>query len=62
MEDVVVDQRNADTARNFVLMLEKTNSNVGMIQFGAQHRDGLIQELQNQGVSVIAITPKSLVR
>lgn len=60
METVVVEKRNRDTAENFAQSLKQEEEPVGILQFGAGHKEGLIEELQKQGLSVIVITSREI--
>jgi len=55
MNDVVLNQRNRETAQNFAKALSEENKNAGIIEFGAEHEKGLVQELNKAGISVIVI-------
>lgn len=55
IEEVVVKKRNQETAYNFATALKTENKSVGILQFGAGHEDGLIKELNKQGLSVVVI-------
>lgn len=57
IQTVVVDQRNRETADAFAAALQTNRQSYGMIQFGAGHLSGLIQELHARGLSVIVVTP-----
>ena len=56
LNEIVLNQRNKETAENFSKGLWETNNNVGVLQFGAAHTKGLIRELNKQGLTVIVIT------
>jgi len=56
IQEVVVDRRNEETAWNLAHGLAEQNYTVGILQFGAGHEEGLIPELQEQGLSVVVIT------
>ncbi|MDP3697792.1 MAG: hypothetical protein Q8R55_07335 [Candidatus Taylorbacteria bacterium] len=56
IQDVVVDRRNKEAAKNFARTLQETDKRIGIIQFGAGHTAGLIKELNRQGISVIVVT------
>lgn len=58
INNIVVDQRNKETAQNFSLMLKDENQTTGILQYGAGHEQGLIKELNEQGISVIVVTPE----
>jgi hypothetical protein len=60
IEDVVVNQRNQETAENFAVALREKNKNIGILQFGAGHEQGLVEELQKQGLSVLVVSPKEV--
>ncbi len=60
IQAVVVDQRNKETAENFAKGLTAEKTEVGILQFGAGHKKGLVAELQSQGLSVIVITPNEV--
>lgn len=60
MQEYVVDRRNKETAENYVKMLKEGNVTTGMIQYGADHEEGLVQELNKLGVSVVSVHPTGL--
>lgn len=62
LESVVVERRNQETAKNFSQALKENGKNTGILQFGAGHEEGLIQELQKNGLSVIVIVPNEVSR
>jgi hypothetical protein len=53
----VVEERNEKAADNFLKILKDNKEKVGIIQFGAGHKEGLTKELNNRGISVTVITP-----
>ncbi len=55
IEEVVVKRRNRETAENMAQALKTENKDVGIIQYGAGHEEGLIKELNNQNLSVIVV-------
>lgn len=61
IDAVVVDQRNRETAQNFAVVLKAEDKKVGIIQFGAGHKKGLVKELNQLGLSVIVVTPSEVV-
>jgi hypothetical protein len=62
IEEVVVKQRNRETAQEFAKIMQSENFRTGLIQFGAGHKEGLVKELNAQGVSVIVVTPKEVLK
>ncbi len=58
ISSIIIDQRNKETADNFARALKQEDVNIGVLQFGAGHKEGLIKELQKQNLSVIVIDPK----
>lgn len=62
IQSEVIDRRNRETAQNFAAALKQLNQKVGILQFGAGHQEGLVKELNNQGLSVIIITPEEVQR
>lgn len=62
IDEVVVKRRNTETAQNFAEALKMEKVNTGILQFGAGHEEGLIAELQKQGLSVIVIKPQEVVK
>ena len=57
IQTVVIDQRNQETASNFADALKSNKTNIGILQFGAGHEDGLVKELNKKGLSVIVVVP-----
>ncbi len=57
LQKVVVERRNKETAENFSQILKQNGKNIGILQFGAGHEEGLVQELKNQGLLVFVISP-----
>lgn len=53
----VVEERNEKAADNFLKVLKESKEKVGIIQFGAGHKEGLTKELNERGISVTVITP-----
>jgi len=62
IEEIVVVKRNQEVAENFARALKAEDTTIGILQFGAGHESGLIQELNEQGLSVIVITPKEVLQ
>lgn len=60
MENVVLKQRNTDAVDNFADNLKTLNRNTGIIVFGAEHKAGLIQDLNEKGISVVTISVNGL--
>jgi hypothetical protein len=60
VQQYVIDERNTEAAANFAKGLQETGNNVGILQFGAGHEEGLVSELQKQGLSVIVVTSKEV--
>ncbi|OGF26289.1 hypothetical protein A2303_03775 [Candidatus Falkowbacteria bacterium RIFOXYB2_FULL_47_14] len=62
IQTVVIDQRNRETAVNFVSAMETAGEKIGILQFGAGHEEGLIKELNNQALNVIVIKADEVLR
>lgn len=62
IQDVIINQRNQETAENFSQALNSKNIDVGAIEYGAGHEEGLINELNKRGISVIAITAQEVLK
>lgn len=62
MNKYVIEQRNIDAVENFKKATNEYDTNVGVLQFGAGHKDGLIEEFNERGVSVYVMTPKEVLR
>ncbi|MFA6422018.1 MAG: hypothetical protein WCV92_01295 [Candidatus Buchananbacteria bacterium] len=60
LQETVVDQRNQSTAEKFVQLLSAQNKDVAIITFGSEHQEGLIQELNKRGISVVDILPNEV--
>ena len=60
INQVVIKDRNHETATNFTQTLLIEQTNIGILQFGAGHTDGLINELNQSGISVITVQVESL--
>jgi len=60
INDWVVETRNREVADNFLKALEEKGLKSGIIQFGAGHKQGLVEELNKRNISVIVITPKEV--
>lgn len=58
IQNVVVDERNKEAAKNFAKALQENKETTGIIQFGEGHEEGLVKELNNAGISVIVIKSK----
>lgn len=58
--DVVVNKRNEETAEHFSQMLEAERTQIAILQYGAGHEAGLVEELQERAISVVVIRPKGL--
>ena len=61
IQSIVIDRRNQETAINLANALKAENQKVGIIQFGAGHEEGLVKELNKQGLNVIVITADEVV-
>jgi hypothetical protein len=61
IEKTVVEKRNKETAQIMAQTLRGEGKNLGILEFGAGHEDGLIKELNNQGLSVIEIEASEVV-
>lgn len=57
LEKVVVDQRNQEIAQNLAQTLTQFNTKQAILQLGAGHKDGIVQQLNKQNLSVIVVTP-----
>lgn len=62
IEATVMDQRNQDAAANVAKAFEEYHTDLGILQFGAAHEDGLVKELQKQGLNVVVITPNEVAK
>lgn len=62
IEKTVINQRNREAAESFAEALSATKEKTGILQFGAGHEKGLIEELNKQGISVIVITPDKVAK
>lgn len=62
IQNVVIDRRNKETAENFANALKSEGLATGMLQYGAGHEDGLVKELNNQGLNVIVVTTKEVAK
>lgn len=62
IQQVVIDRRNLETARYFNDALENNGKQTGIIQYGAGHEQGLIEQLNKLGISVIVIKPDEVAR
>lgn len=62
IEDVVVQRRNRETAQNFANAVKTEKTLIGILQFGAGHLEGLVAELQKQGLSVIVVMSKEVLQ
>jgi hypothetical protein len=60
IDSVVVNRRNAELATNFSELLKSKNENIGILQFGAGHLEGLIEEFNKLGITVIIVTPNKV--
>lgn len=55
IQEMIIDKRNLETAENFKQALIETNNNIGMLQFGAGHEEGLINEMNAQNLTVVVV-------
>ncbi|KKR22011.1 MAG: hypothetical protein UT48_C0001G0024 [Parcubacteria group bacterium GW2011_GWE2_39_37] len=55
IQKVVIDRRNVETAENFADLLKSNGTDIGILQYGAGHEEGLIKELNKQGINVIMV-------
>jgi len=55
IQEVVIDRRNVETAANFADLLKTNNTDIGILQYGAGHEEGLVKELNKQGLNVIIV-------
>ncbi len=60
IDTLVLEQRNSETAENFSKALVESNENVGVLPFGAGHKEGLVRELNARGYSVVVVIPKEV--
>lgn len=58
MQATVVEQRNSETAENMLTALEAAGAEIGVIQFGGAHEEGLVDELVKRDMSVIVVVPR----
>jgi hypothetical protein len=59
IQAIIIDKRNREAAVYARQALEQTGADEGVIQFGAGHTEGLVRELNEQGLSVIVVVPES---
>lgn len=62
VEMTIMEKRNRETAENFAKAIDQYDARIGVIQYGAAHEDGLVEELNNQGFSVIVITTPEILK
>lgn len=55
IQETIISRRNKEAAYYFAQTLQSQNNNFGVLQFGAGHEQGLIEELKNLGLSVIMV-------
>lgn len=55
IDEVIVKKRNHETAENLAMAMKEKGQKTGILQFGAGHEEGLTQELNKQGLSVIVV-------
>lgn len=60
MKEIVVERRNHETAENVSRQMKELNENISLLQYGAGHTEGLVEELRKQNLSVITIVPKTV--
>lgn len=60
IDEIVVTKRNRETAQNMAQGLKKEGKILGILQFGAGHEEGLLQELNTLGLNVIVVTPNEV--
>jgi pheromone shutdown protein TraB len=60
LEEVVVDQRNQEVAVNAAQIMKDQDKSFAVVQFGAGHATGLVEELNKQGITVITVTPQEV--
>lgn len=56
IDEVIVKKRNHETAENLAMAMKEKGQKTGILQFGAGHEEGLTQELNEQGLSVVVVT------
>lgn len=61
VEEVIVKKRNSTTAENMANALRAEKKSVGILQFGAGHEEGLVKDINNQGLTVVVVKPKEIV-
>lgn len=60
IKQIVIDQRNREAAENARYALAATGEEAGVVQFGSGHTEGLVQEMNRQGLSVVVVTPAAV--
>lgn len=60
LQQVIIDQRNRETAEEVASGLRSHDRKVGVLQFGAGHGDALVQALRSQGLTVITVMPQGV--
>ena len=58
INEVIKDGRNVAVAENTADYINSNPTSKGILVFGAQHKEGVIKELNKQNLSVIVITPE----
>jgi hypothetical protein len=62
IQKTIIDQRNIDTADNCLQVLTEKNTPSLILQLGAGHEEGIVKDLNAKGLSVIVITPRSVLK
>lgn len=60
MNDLVLNQRSLEATKNFAAALKDGHASAGILTFGAGHEDSLVKDFNNEGISVIVITPQEV--
>lgn len=60
INQLIIEKRNQETAENFSKALREQGETIGVLQYGAGHREGLTEALVARGLTVVQITPKAV--
>ncbi len=62
IESEVVERRNRETAEFYDQASLEKGEDIGILQYGAGHEDGLVEELNAQGLNVVVVKPDEVKR
>lgn len=62
IKEVIIDKRNHETAENFSQALKKYDQNIGILEYGAGHEEGLVKEFNKLGIDVIVVKTNEVKR